>query len=1104
MRSGLLITLTVVATVAVPGTEAVPPEATGAQAPPAASGPAPDAVTAAKAFQFDPALKVELFAAEPQLQNPVAFSPDTQGRWFISETYRQEKGVEDNRAHANWLNDDIAARTIEDRLAMMHKFYPDPAKFAAKFTKEEERITLLEDTDRNGVADKSTVYADGFREPLDGTAAGILARGQEVWWSNIPSLWRFADPNGDGKAETKEKLLTGFGVKFAYRGHDMHGLRFGPDGKLYFSIGDRGINVTSKEGRRSEQPDTGCVMRCNPDGTEFEVFAIGLRNPQELAFNELGDLFTGDNNSDSGDRARFLQIVEGGDCGWRTTFQYLPDRGPWNREKLWDEKAAPNAKYLIPPIANLADGPAGLTYNPGTGLSAKNYGNFFLSDFRGGASASVVHEIAIELKGAWHALKERRDFVKGVLTTDVEFGNDGALYVLDWVESWGGANKGRIYKFSDSRGNGALIAETKKLIEEGMSARPPEELIKLLAHADSRVRQAAQFELAGKGPAAGAALAKAAQNGTTLLARLHAVWALGQIGQKDPKTVAALLPLLADPEGEVRAQAAKVLGERHFAPAGEPLVSLLKDASGRARFQAALALGKLAHPAALDPLCAALAENADADPILRHGAVMGLAGCAKPEQLAAKSTDGNAAVRIGAVLALRRQRHPLIAEFLKDADEGVVLEAARGIHDDRINSALPALASVLENPKLKNPRILERAVNAAYRLGGSANATALAAFAAQTAAPDESRQDALDALALWANPNPKDRLLNLWRPLPQRPAADATAAISARLPALLKDPSPGVQEMAANVATKLSITAAGPSLAELAMNDKAAPPARLAALQALQTLKDSQIAPAAKAAMTAGNARLRAAGLKALASADAASAVKVIAEVIERGSPREKQGAVLALKEIDKPEARTVIAGLMEKLIAGQCVPEIQLDVYETAKKFGLQDQVQKFKAGLPANDPLANYKLSLAGGDVRRGRAIFREKAEVSCLRCHQCEIGDSQVGPDLTKIGALRDRLYLLESIVFPNKTVTPGFQTVNILRKDGTAVVGRLLAEDPQHLRVETLDAQAKPTAVTVPLAEIKERLTAPSPMPENIRDILSRAELRDLIEYLATRK
>lgn len=134
--------------------------------------------------------------------------------------------------------------------------------------------------------------------------------------------------------------------------------------------------MKSKEGKQSEVSDTGAILRCNPDGTDFEVFATGVRNPQELVFDELGNLFTGDNNSDSGDKARFVHLVEGGDCGWRMTFQYLDDRGPWNRELLWDDKEGQKARYIVPPIMNLSNGPSGLTYNPGTGLSKNMRGNF--------------------------------------------------------------------------------------------------------------------------------------------------------------------------------------------------------------------------------------------------------------------------------------------------------------------------------------------------------------------------------------------------------------------------------------------------------------------------------------------------------------------------------------------------------------------------------------------------------------------------------------------------------------------------------------------------------------------------------------------------------
>ncbi len=149
-------------------------------------------------------------------------------------------------------------------------------------------------------------------------------------------------------------------------------------------------------------------------------------------------------------------------------------------------------------------------------------------------------------------------------------------------------------------------------------------------------------------------------------------------------------------------------------------------------------------------------------------------------------------------------------------------------------------------------------------------------------------------------------------------------------------------------------------------------------------------------------------------------------------------------------------------------------------------------------------YRLSLVGGDVERGRKVFREKAETQCLRCHKCEIGDSPVGPDLTKIGDAKDRNYILQSIVFPNAMIASGFQIVTLTLKDNTMVAGRLVKETDAAYTIETTDEGGKPKNVDTPKANVKERFSAPSPMPENIRDQLSRTELRDLVEFLSTRK
>ena len=83
-----------------------------------------------------------------------------------------------------------------------------------------------------------------------------------------------------------------------------------------------------------------------------------------------------------------MYVVEGGNSGWLMSYQYLSDRGPWNREKLWHPQHEGQPAYIIPPVANIADGPSGLAYYHGTGLSEKYNGTFLLCDFRGGPANS--------------------------------------------------------------------------------------------------------------------------------------------------------------------------------------------------------------------------------------------------------------------------------------------------------------------------------------------------------------------------------------------------------------------------------------------------------------------------------------------------------------------------------------------------------------------------------------------------------------------------------------------------------------------------------------------------------------------------------------------
>ncbi|MFM7562127.1 MAG: PVC-type heme-binding CxxCH protein [Planctomycetota bacterium] len=393
-------------------------------------------------FRLPKNWQASLWAAEPMVANPVAFAIDDRGQLYLCESFRQEQGVTDNRSHdERWVDRDLAARTVADRIAYHEELLPNRG---ADYRRQDDRVRLLVDLDRDGKADRSEVFANRFHALEDGTLAGVLPIGDEVWLTNIPHLWRLKDADGDGRAEVRESLQSGFGVRVAFRGHDMHGLIRGPDGRIYFSIGDRGYHLQTEDGRLIADPESGAVFRCEPDGSRLEVVATGLRNPQELAFDAFGNLFTGDNNSDSGDRARWVYVLPGADSGWRMAYQYLPDRGPFNREKIWEPLNAEQPAYVFPPVANVADGPSGLLYYPGTGVGRDLEQSFLLCDFRGTPAMSGIRRVKLETAGAFFKLKSAEELVWQILATDCAIGPDGWLYASDWVNGWVGENKGRI------------------------------------------------------------------------------------------------------------------------------------------------------------------------------------------------------------------------------------------------------------------------------------------------------------------------------------------------------------------------------------------------------------------------------------------------------------------------------------------------------------------------------------------------------------------------------------------------------------------------------------------------------------------------------------
>jgi quinoprotein glucose dehydrogenase len=1084
-----------------------------------------DAEKALKRMQVPAGCTAEVWAAEPLLANPVSFCFDEQGRIYVAETYRLHKGVTDNRGHMNWLDDELACRTVADRLDLYKKYKYNAAGPA-------DRIRRLESSTGRGKPDRATIFADDFNRPEDGLGAGVLAWRGNVYYTCIPDLWLLKDPKGEGKATVKKSLGSGLGVHVSFIGHDAHGLKMGPDGRVYFSIGDRGLNIVTAEGRKLVEPDCGAVLRCNPDGSELELVHIGLRNPQELAFDKFGNLFTVDNNADGGDQARIVQIVEGGDSGWRIGYQYLPRLGMWNDESVWRPQNDSRGAWSLPTVANLSNGPSGLTYHPGVAQIPEKYqDHFFLCDFRGGSGGSGIHAFQLKPKGATFELGKRENFVWSILATDCDFGPDGGFYLSDWIEGWGLTGKGRIYRVADpAKANDAAVKETEKLIAEGMTQRSSAALVKFLSHADMRVRLEAQFTLAER--KATEELNAVAHGDSNQLARLHAIWGLGQIGRgsfasngkvgcrsrnaaADAKKAAALagiVDLLSDRDDEVRANVVKVLGEGAVEFARPKLIAALKNASPRVTMYAALALAQVGKSDDVPALCDVLRANADADPYVRHGAVTALVAINDVPALEKAAVDSSPSVRLGALLALRRLERPEVARFLGDADPRLVLEAARAISDTPVPAGFSELAKLLDrpapDPKLMPANLhgylLRRALAARYRLGTAADAEAVARFASKTTAPESVRLEAMKLLQQWAKPSGRDPIVGVWRPVNPRPENIEIAladAVRVSLPKLMTA-GDKVRTETAKLAAQYGIKEVGPALRAIVADSSKAASLRIETLRALESLKDTGLKDAAEQAMKDADGRLKHEARRILlANAKGYELARELSAVLDSASVAEKQGALELLGNAKDAFADRIIATWLERLMKKEVPAEIQLDVVEAANRRSKEKELAKllavYQSSQKKGDHLASYREAMVGGNAEEGRRLFFDKAELSCVRCHKAQGTGGEVGPDLTGLLKRGNREYILESIVDPNKQIAKGFETVVLVLTNGQVKSGILKSETTKEVRLVTPEGQT----LIVPVDQIEERNRGPSAMPADLIQKMNRRELRDLVEFLA---
>jgi putative heme-binding domain-containing protein len=1038
----------------------------------------------------------------------------------------------DIRQHPDWYPTVHSLKTVEDLRAFYRRelapersakntwiadLNKDGSRDWRDFAEFKERVYRIQDTDGDGFADDSRIIAEGFNDdPVWDVAAGVLAHGGDLFLGVPPGVYRLRDENGDGVIDSRLPISEGYNIHPAFGGHGISGVTLGPDGRLYWEVGDMGLNVVDKTGRRWAYPNQGAVLRSNLDGSGFEVFAAGIRNLEEFSFDELGNLISVDNDGDhAGETERLVYIPEGSDSGWRSNWQYgkyTDERN--NRYNVWMDEAMfkprfdGQAAHIVPPIAPYHAGPSGMVYNPGTALSEEWRNHFLVTSFPGAAANARVHAFRLKPDGAGFALDRDTVVLRGILAVGIKFGPDGALYLTDWITGWRSKNSGRLWKLDATPASAdPARREVATLLPQNFSTRAVADLAPLLRHADMRIRLKAQFELARRGDAQ--TLLAASRDTSHRLGRVHGLWGLGQLARGDRRQAAVMMPFLNDADDEIVAQTARLLGDVRHAPAGGALLPLLAHKSARVRFFAAEALGRLAHKPAGAALVTMLADNDDRDVLLRHAGSLALSRIGDAAALGALSQHPSRGVRIAAIVALRRVRHAGVARFLADADEGVVTEAARAINDDgSIAAALPALARLLAESRLKSEPLLRRAINANLRLGTSEALARLAACAGDSARPEEMRVEAVSALGVWSAPSTLDRVDGMDLGSSAQAGRSAAAAGEAVL-RLMKSSgtieSGALRAALAEAAGRLSVKAAAPILLAQLRADTS-PEVRLASLRALQTLKAGNMDELMRVAVADADPRVRRAALDILPALPLTEAAKVehLASIIKGGAVADQQAAFTVLGTMKSAEAQRLLGTFVDDLVAGKIAPAVQIDLVDAAQSSASPPLLAKLDAYAKARgaDSLAAAfrEALIRGGDVQRGQRIYADNAAAGCPRCHAMYGQGSDVGPDLSKIGGTLSRDQLLQALLEPSARIAPGFGTVGVTLRSGQRIDGTLREETGTHLVMVT---GTPPVEQRIAKAEIADRTNPVSAMPP-LGAMLKPRELRDLVEFLAVLK
>lgn len=501
------------------------------------------------------------------------------------------------------------------------------------------RIKMLEDTNEDGIYDKSTIYADKVGFPQ----GGVFYKGS-LYVTSAPDLLKLTDTNGDGIADKREVLLTGW--KLNINANSLVGPIKAPDGWLYMNNAIMGFDVMTKEGERIKG-ETARTWRVHPDGSGLEwISAGGMNNPVELTFTEASEpigtetYFT---NPKAGERDALVYWTEGG--------VYPKPNKNIDRDKLVQ------TGELMPVVSKFSRvAPSGICRYRSNILGDDFKDNLFSAQFN--THRIIRHKLFRD--GASFRTEDDAFFWsknEDFHPTDVLEDADGSLLI---VETGGWFIKGcPLSQVSKPELKGSIYRVRKKGIKTiedpygnhmPWKSLQPSLLSKSLEGERPFVSDRAVELLVDFGAASVEPLTDLLSKSTSINARTRAVFALYRIGTSEAKL--SVRKALSDADLQVRVAAARCVGLAKDSVSVDVLMELVRKDEPAVRRQAATALGQIDNKdkSVISTLLTA-AESTD-DRFIRHAIIYSLVSINKPLEVTKGLTNDSPKVREAALIAL--------------------------------------------------------------------------------------------------------------------------------------------------------------------------------------------------------------------------------------------------------------------------------------------------------------------------------------------------------------------------------------------------------------------------------------------------------------------